>query len=142
MKQNFAFYILNFAFTLQYFRCQGNDLHIPFIAELPGNWPEDAGAARFIRLVQQYYRVVIETDIRSIFPAQLILCTYDYSLCNSSFLNAAGRDGIFYSYNYLIAYFSIVLTAVSQNTNTQYLFGPTVISYVQSAFLLDHCISF
>ena len=51
---------------LQYFRRQGNDLHISLIAQLPGDRSEDTGAAGFIRRIQQYHRIIIEGDITAV----------------------------------------------------------------------------
>src|SRR5690606_28594890 len=73
-------------FLLQHFWRKGDDLHVTLVAEFPGNWPEDAGAARFVRLVQKNHCVVVEADVRTILTTKLVGGANDYRFCHGTFL--------------------------------------------------------
>src|SRR4029079_4197591 len=105
-------------------------------------WSENTCAARLIRLIQQYHGIVIKTDIRTVFPAQLIFCANNDCLGNSSFFDTTCRQCVLHCNYYLVTNPGCCLATISENTNTQYFFCSTVISYIQSAFLLNHFFSF
>ena len=85
-------------------------------------------------------KVVIKANERTILATQFIYSSYYHCFTYRTFFNTSVRCCIFYSNHNFIADFSVVLSGVAQYTNTQNLFGTTVIGYVQSAFLLNHFI--
>src|SRR5690606_32050319 len=124
------FHCLSCAFLLQHFWRKGDDLHVTLVAEFPGNWPEDAGAARFVRLVQKNHCVVVEADVRTILTTKLVGGANDYRLCHGTFLDASCGKCILYGNNNLIADPGITLAAVAEYTDAKHLFGATVVRYI------------
>src|SRR4051794_41882498 len=56
---------------LQHLRRERDDLHIPLLAQLPGDRAEDARRPRLARLVDQHRRVLVEPDVGAVLAAGL-----------------------------------------------------------------------
>ena len=138
----FEFRDLRFFWILKHFRSEGNDLHISLVAQFTSNRAKDARSTGIVGLVQKHYSVVIETDIRSVFAPEFVFRPDDDRLGDGTLFDASRRDGVLNGYNDLVANFGIVLTAVTQDTDAEDLFGAAVIGYIQSGFLLDHFLTF
>ena len=75
-------------------------------------------------LVQQYHCIIIETDIRTIFTAQFILGTYNNRFGYSTFFDTTCGNCILYGNYNLIANLGIILSTVTQYTDTKTSLAP------------------
>jgi hypothetical protein len=117
---------------------QRNDFHELLLTQFPGYRPKDAGTPRFVLGVQEYDRVIVKTDIGPVPAANFLGGSDNDSLGNCSFLGIPRWDGRFDRNHNLITYTGIALAGASKDTNAKHLFGPAVIGYCQSTFLLYH----
>src|SRR5689334_114627 len=59
-------------FMLQHLRRERDDLHVPLLAQLAGDGPEDAGGPRLTRIVDQHRGVLVEPDVGAVLPSGLL----------------------------------------------------------------------
>ncbi len=131
MPNNLILYPKSYVDSLKHLRRQGDDLHVSFITELTGHRTENTGTARFIRVIQQYYGVVVEADIRTVTATELFLRSYNNSFGYGTFFHTATGDSVFHGHHNLIAYTCIVLAGVAEHADAEHFFRATVICYVQ-----------
>src|SRR5690606_23940437 len=73
-------------------RRQRDDPHEAPLAQLTGHRPEDAGAHRLSRIVDQYRRIAVETDIAAVAAPVRTAGAYDHRLHHRPLLHrAVGR---------------------------------------------------
>src|SRR3978361_2056424 len=78
---------------LEHLRGQRDDLHVVPIAQLAGHRPEDAGAARVARGVDDHGGVLVEGDVRAVVAPDLLLRAHDDGLDDLALLDRALRAG-------------------------------------------------
>src|SRR5690606_31624869 len=79
---------------LEHLRCQRDDLHELTVPQLPADRAEDARAARFVVVLDQYRGVLVEPDVRAIRTALLLLRTHDDRAHHIALLHAGAGDGV------------------------------------------------
>src|SRR5439155_12209670 len=78
---------------LQNLRCERDDLHEVLFAQLTGDRPEDARAARVARAVDQHRGVLVERDRGAVVAAERLPRAHDDRLDDLALLDGALRAG-------------------------------------------------
>src|SRR5271156_4531175 len=76
---------------LPHFRSERNDLGELLVAQLAGYRPETAGPNRLVRIVNQYRRVIVKTDVRPVLAPLLFARAHDHALHYRALLHLAFR---------------------------------------------------
>jgi hypothetical protein len=115
--------------SLHYLRSQRNNFHEFFSPQFPADGSENSCTQGFILFIYQHRGIIIEPDVRPIFPAQFFLGSNDYSADDSSFFYLCFR-GRFPDRSYdNIADAGIPTSSSTQDFETAYAFRAGVIRY-------------
>src|SRR5271163_1068181 len=76
---------------LPHFRSERDDLGELLVAQFAGYRPEDACSNRLVRIVNQYRRVIVKTDVRSVFAPLLFARAHNHALHHRALLHLAFR---------------------------------------------------
>src|SRR5580658_5590204 len=76
---------------LPHFRSERDDLGELLVAQFAGYRPEDARPNRLVRIVNQYRRVIVKTDVRSVLAPLLFARAHNHALHHRSLLYLAFR---------------------------------------------------
>ena len=116
---------------LNNFWCEGYDPHVIFLPQLTGNGTENTCTARFICCIEEYYGIIIEADIRTVFTADLFLRSDDDSFGNQAFFQTTWCC-IFHRHYNLIAYRCISPVRASQYPDAEYFFCTAIVCHIKS----------
>src|SRR3954469_12514205 len=79
---------------LEHLRGERDDLHEAAVAQLAGHRPEDARAARVVRLVDDHRGVLVEADVRAVLAPEGLLRSHDDRADDLALLDRALRRGL------------------------------------------------
>src|SRR5439155_15369530 len=123
---------------LQHLRRERDDLHEPFLTELPRHRPEDAGPPRVLLLVDQHDRVVVELDVGAVLPPTLLRGTHHDTLHDLTLLHRAARQRVLHRTHDDVAEARVSTARPTEDTDHQDLLGPRVVRDPAPRLLLDH----
>src|SRR3954462_9786582 len=127
------------AWHLQHLRSERDDLHEALLAQLARDRPEDAGAARVLRVGREDHdRVVVETDVRAVGTAALLGGAHDDGLHDLALLHGPARQGVLHGGDDHVADAGVAARGTPEHADAQDLFGPCVVRNLAPGFLLDH----
>src|SRR6185312_15510559 len=127
--------------VLQHLRCQRDDAHEAFFAELPPNRAEDAGAAGLAIGLQDHRCVFVELDVRAVSAATLFGGPYNHGLDDFTLLDVAARDSVLDGGDDDVADARVAATGSTEHPDAQDLLGTGVVGNLESRLLLDHLCS-
>src|SRR3954453_16398362 len=81
-----------FTAMLEHLRRERHDLHEVALAQLAGDRPEDARAARVVLRVDEHRGVLVEGDVRAVVAAELLLRANDDGRDHLALLHSGVRD--------------------------------------------------
>src|SRR3954452_5036110 len=127
------------AWHLQHLRSERDDLHEALLAQLARDRPEDAGAARVLRVGREDHdRVVVETDVRAVGAAALLGGAHDDRLHDLALLDRPTGQGVLDRGDDHVADAGVAARGTPEHADAQDLFGPRVVRDLAPGFLLDH----
>jgi hypothetical protein len=71
---------------------RGRRSHELLLAQLTRNGAEDAGAARFVVVVEEHGGVLVEPDVGAVLAAMLLACAHDNGPRDLALLDVAAGD--------------------------------------------------
>src|SRR5664279_2125038 len=122
-------------------RRQRYDLHVALLAQLAGDWPEDAGRAWLTLVIDQHRGVLVEPDVRPILAAGLLPRAHDHRLGDVTLLYLAGRDGVLDGHHHAVTKTRVPTLAAAQHPDDKCLARAGVVGDPEDRFLLNHCCS-
>ena len=110
----------------EYFGCQGDNLHIGG-AQLAGYGAEDAGAAEFACVVEQYAGIVVKADVRAVGATDFLFGAHDNGLGYSAFLDVGAGDGSLDGDYDDVANLCVATAGATEHVDAQHFFGSAVV---------------
>src|SRR5436309_15127830 len=104
----------------QYLRRERNNFQKPLSAQFPGHGSKDTGADRFVLIVEQYGRVVIETDITAVLPAHFLAGAYDHGMRDIALFDFGVGYCLFYGDDDNVADCGITAPRAPEHLDTHY----------------------
>ena len=105
-----------------------------FFSQFPCYRAKDTGSKHLAGIIQQYYCIVVKSNITTVRPANLFFCPYNNCFGHGAFLNVPGRDSAFDANDNNIANGCIAPTCTAKKNDKGELvkqpFGP----WMRSAF--------
>src|SRR5919107_686995 len=123
---------------LQHLRRERDDLHVPLLAQFPGDRAEDARRPRLARLVDQHRRVLVEPDVGAVLAARLLGGPDDHGLGHVALLHLAGGDGVLDRHHHGVAQAGVAALAAAEHADDERPPGTRVVRDPENRFLLDH----
>src|SRR6476661_6505814 len=123
---------------LQHLRRERDDFHVPLLAQLAGDGPEDTGGPRLARVGDQHRGVLVEPDVGAVLAAGLLGRPHDHRLGHVALLHLAARDGVLDGDHHGIAQAGVAALAPAQHADDQRAPGARVVRDPENGFLLDH----
>src|SRR5690606_29345311 len=117
---------------------EGDDAHELLVAQLAGDRPEDAGAARLVGVVDEDGGVLVEADVGAVLPAVLLLRADDDGLRDVALLHVAAGHRVLDRDDDLVADAGVAALRAAEDADAEVLLRPAVVGDVESGFLLDH----
>src|SRR5687768_636842 len=114
--------------SLEHFRCEGNDLHEPLVAQLARHRPEDAGADRLQLRVQQHGGIAVEADQRSVRTTHAEGRAHHDGVIDLALLHLAARDGVLHADLDDIAHRCVTAMRATQHLDAHQSAGAAVVS--------------
>src|SRR5207248_3106178 len=122
----------------EHLRSKADDLHEVLLAQLAGDGPEDARAARVARLVDDHGGVLVEGDRGAVVAAERLLRPHDHRPHDLALLNGAlrrrGLDGA----DNDVADPRVPAMVAAHDTDAEDLAGAGVVGDPQARLLLNH----
>src|SRR5579885_2665786 len=123
---------------LQHLWGQGDDLHKVAVAQFTSHRAKDTGAAWVIPRGENHRRVLIEANIRAIWPTILLRHPHDHCRHHFPFFHRSiGRSLLHRSFDN-IANPGILPGRTAQDANTHDLLRPGIIGHLQARLDLNH----
>src|SRR5439155_25633550 len=119
-----------------------NDLRKILVAQLAGDRPENARALRVQLIVDDDDRIVIETQIRTVRPAQLVFRAYHHAVHDLALFDRAIRRRFFDVRLDDVADERVPLTGFVQHPNRPRDPRAGIVGYIQIGTQLDHASTF
>src|SRR5262249_24929990 len=79
---------------LDHLRSERDDLHERLLAKLARHGPEDAGPARFLVVVDEHHRVLVEADVEAVLASPFLDRAHHDRLRHVTFLHARAWDRV------------------------------------------------
>src|SRR3954466_3174549 len=126
------------AAMLEDLRRQADDLHEVAVAQLAGDRPEDARAARAAGGVDDHGGVLVEGDVGAVLAPELLLRAPDHSGDDLALLSVAVRDRLLDRRDDRVADAGIATLRPAADADAQDLAGAGVVGHAKSCLRLDH----
>src|SRR5512147_653461 len=123
---------------LQDLRRERDDLHVPLLAQLAGDGPEDPGGPRLAVVGDEDGGVLVEPDVRAVLAPGLLGRPDDDRLGHVALLHLAGGDGVLDGHHHDVAQAGIAALAAAQHADDERAPGARVVRDPENRFLLDH----
>src|SRR5438874_9053258 len=123
---------------LEHLRGERDDLHEVLLAQLPRDWPEDAGAARVALVVDDHGRVLVERDRRAVDAAERLARSDDDGLHDLALLHSALRGRRLDGADDDVADARVAAVMTAHDADAEQLAGARVVGHLEAGFLLDH----
>src|SRR4051794_3738644 len=126
------------AAMLEDLRRQADDLHEVAVAQLAGDRPEDARAARVVLRVDDHGRVLVEGDVRAVLAPELLLRAHDDGLDDLALLDRPLRVGLLDGGGDDVADAGVAPPRAALDADAQDLARAGVVGALQARLVLDH----
>src|SRR5262245_32352898 len=117
---------------------EADDLGEGALAQLAGDRPEDARAARVLLVVDQHHRVAVEADVAAVGPAGGPAGADDHALDHLARLDLAAGDRLLDRGDDDVAQPGVAAAAAAEHLDAHALFGAGVVRYVEVGVFLNH----
>src|SRR5437762_6547257 len=124
--------------VLEHLRSEADDLHEVALAQLAGDRPEDARAARVVRVVDDHGSVLVEGDRGAVVAAERLARAHDDCLDDLALLDRALRSRGLDGRGDHVAHARITALRAALDPDAENLARTGVVRDAQSGFLLDH----
>src|ERR687890_1300201 len=123
---------------LQHLRRERDDLHVPLLAQLAGDGPEDARGPRLAVVGDQDGGVLVEPDVGAVLAPGLLGRSHDNRLGHVALLHLAGGNGVLDRHHHDVAQAGVAALAAAEHADDQRPAGARVVRDPENRFLLDH----
>src|SRR3989338_1253194 len=135
----FRISILGFRISLYHFRGKGRDFLISALDKLARNGPEDSVRLRFFLVALDQHRgVLVEANVRAVFPAIRFLLPNDDCAVDIFFLHLTPRLGCLDGEHYFVSQFRIALARTSQHFENPSGDPSRVVGYLHYGAVVQH----
>src|SRR6476661_5123968 len=128
-------------FMLQHLRRERDDLHVPLLAQLAGDRPEDTGGPGLAVIGNEDRGVLIEPDVGAVLATGLLGRPHDNRLGHVALLHLARRDGVLDGHHHDVAEPGVATLAAAEDADDERAPGARVVRDAENGFLLDHVTS-
>src|SRR6266576_4529445 len=125
-------------FHLQNLRSEADDLHEIPLAQFTGDRPEDARAARVVRVVDDHGGVLVEGDRGAVVAAERLARAHDGGLDDPALLDRALRARRLHRRGDDVADARVAALRPALDADAEDLPRAGVVGHSQTALLLDH----
>src|SRR4051795_3409330 len=122
----------------EHLRGERDDLHEPAVAQLAGNRPEDARAARVVLGVDDHRGVLVEGDVGAVVAAEGLLRAHDDGGDDLALLDRALRGGRLDGGGDDVADARVAALVAALDADAEDLPGAGVVGDLQARLVLDH----
>src|SRR5919206_639529 len=123
---------------LEHLRREAHDLHEVAVAQLAGDGPEDAGAARVVLRVDDHGGVLVEGDVRAVVAAELLLRAHDDRLDDVALLDRPLRVGLLDRRRDDVADAGVAPPRAALDADAEDLARAGVVGDLEPRLVLDH----
>src|SRR3954463_11316065 len=127
-----------FTAMLEHLRRERHDLHEVALAQLAGDRPEDARAARVVLGVDDHGRVLVEGDVGAVVAPELLLRAHDDRLDDIALLDRAVRVRLLDRGDDDVAHARVAAARAAHHADGQDLARAGVVRHAQAGLVLDH----
>src|SRR5215217_3802724 len=126
------------AAMLEDLRRQADDLHEVAVAQLAGDRPEDARAARVVGGVDDHGGVLVEGDVGAVVAPELLLRAHDDGLDDLALLDRPLRVGLLDRGGDDVAHARVAAAGAALHADAEDLAGARVVGDPEPGLVLDH----
>src|SRR5215212_9739253 len=126
------------AAMLEDLRREADDLHEVAVAQLAGDRPEDARAARVVGGVDDHGGVLVEGDVGPVVAPELLLRAHDDGLDDLALLDRALRVGLLDRGGDDVPDAGVAASRAALHADAEDLAGAGVVGHLEAGLVLDH----